>query len=257
MYTQQISIKVNDESKLEEAYSAFDFLVHTYITNSQIWGREWPIYVQGDTIIAVVKSPEEDSLTAYSSKYLPMRLEHLKELCGNNIEIKLLGKEYAPEPVCACAKSDYYFLITHWQSVEPPVKCGTCLSTVPLYKVQGFNEEANDNLHYWDENFKACEALLMHGDVGGEFSLDETNNVASPLSVMGREVCSEIEKRSNTTTYYFLPNNVESTVDNELDSLCPSCGGQWLVTQPLPNNIFNYKCDNCRLVSTFSTNIQG
>jgi predicted nucleic acid-binding Zn ribbon protein len=258
MYTHQISIQVADETNLPDAVSEFEFLLAAYRSSGQILGKYDRIFVKDNRITVVVNTQEEDSLAiGYNNYYVNLRIERLDELCGNAIEIVPLGLSHDHEEACQCVKSDFYLLITDLVSIDSPVKCGTCFDVVPMYKLPAYYEHGYAPVLDWENNYQACDRLQIQCEVGEEWALEQMGNPNSELSVQGREICSVIEEKTSTPTYYYLHNVKETTVEEELDSVCPACKTPWLLTQPLAGGIFPFKCDNCRLVSTFSTNLQG
>ncbi|UPT66954.1 MAG: Zn-ribbon-containing protein [Sphingobacteriales bacterium JAD_PAG50586_3] len=258
MFTHQISIQVKQGVDLAEAVSQFTSLIGSYYQNGQVLHKQLNTYGEDGLITYVAETQEEDSLNAkYNNELIKMRIGLLEEHCGNKLEIKLLGKSHEEVAVCNCNQRDFYLLIADHSSVDSPVKCGACFDVIPLYKLPPHNESGYYEILAWEQNYKGVDTLQINGHAGEEWATEQISNPNSELSIQGRAVCSAIEQNTSVKTYYYLHNGKETTVEEELDAVCPACKTPWLLSQPLAGGIFPFKCDNCRLVSTFSSNIKG
>lgn len=258
MFTHQLSIQVKPGADVAEAVSQFTSLIGSYYQNGQVLHKHLNTYGADGLITYIAETQEEDSLDAkYNNQFVKMRIGLLEEHCGNKLDVKLLGKSHEEVAVCNCPKSDFYLLIADFNSVDSPVKCGTCFDVVPLYKLPAHAESGYYDVLAWEQNYKAVDTIQINSHAGEEWALEQMSNPNSELSVQGRAVCTVIEQNTSTHTYYYLHNEKETTVEEELDSVCPACKTPWLLTQPLAGGIFPFKCDNCRLLSTFSVNLQG
>ncbi len=258
MYIYQISITADDKALQAGALEEFERLVDSYLTSGQRVGQQRHSYVSNGRLVAQVYTHEEQSLhKQYNNLYVNLRTESLERLCNATVEVNQVGTEAEVMPVCTCAKSNFYLLITEHNSIASPIKCGTCFDVVPMYKLPPLFDNGYYPLLSWESNYQACDGLQQNGIVGEAWALEQMENPNSELSVEGREVCTSIEQSTQTPTYYFMRNSKESTIEQELDSICPACRQPWLLTQPLAGGIFPFKCDNCRLISAFSSNIVG
>lgn len=256
MFIYQLSISIPDNKILPEAFEQFEFLLASYRSNGQTLGAENTCYIKDGSLIAVVHTHEQSSLNKEQNNlYVNLRIENLEALCGTVLAINLLGDIAEEASVCTCATSDFYFLITEHNSIHSPIKCGTCFEVVPLYKLPPYYEHGYTQVVAWQTNYQACDVLQQNGEVGEEWAIGQMENPNSELSINGRSIAAGIEQQSGIDTYYYLHNSKETTVTEELDSVCPACQQEWLLMQPLAGGIFPFKCDNCRLISTFSSNI--
>ncbi|MGL5288022.1 MAG: DUF2310 family Zn-ribbon-containing protein, partial [Aeromonas sp.] len=73
----------------------------------------------------------------------------------------------------------------------------------------------------------------------------------SRLYRRGSDLAKRLEALSAIPTYYYLYRVGGISGAQERARLCPSCGGEWALTEPL-HQIFDFKCDQCRLVSNLS-----
>jgi predicted nucleic acid-binding Zn ribbon protein len=258
MYTHQLSIKVADAANIADAFSEFEFLLASYRSSGQILGTEFNAFIDNGNISSIVRTHEEDSLSSqYNNFYVKLRTERLEELCSNKMMVERKGQLHDTATVCNCAKSDFYMLIADHSVVDSPVKCGTCFEVVPLYKLPAYYEHGFGPVLTWEANYQACDTLQINAEVGEEWATEQMSNPNSELSINGRSIAAGIEQNTGINTYYYLHNAKETTVEDELDSKCPACTNDWLLMQPLAGGIFPFKCDNCRLISTFSSGLQG
>lgn len=258
MYTHQISIQVANLKNLPDAFNAFEFLLASYKNNGQILGNAIHAFIDDSRIVSVVQTHEENSLSAlHKNYYTDLRIKGLEEVCGNTLQIALLGGLEGEQRVCTCAKSEFYLLITEHTAVASPIKCGTCFEVVPLYKLPPVFDHTYYPVLHWENNYHACDTLQTNGGVGEDWAIEQLSNPNSELSIQGRGLCAGIEQQTATPTFYYLHNAKETTVADELDSVCPACKTPWLLMKPLAGGVFPFQCNNCRLISSFSTNIMG
>lgn len=256
MYTFEISIKVSNNKHFAEALDQFILLSGSYRGSGQTVGRDTKRYYADGVIAEVVYCHELTSLNIeYNNYYVNLRKGLLEELCGNELQFKQLGSIAEDLPVCNCTKSDFYLLTTNYVSQCSPIKCGSCFEVIPLYKLPAYYDYGYQPVLSWETNYQSCDSLQMNCEVGEEWALEQMQDPGSELSQLGRGICSKIEEQASTPTYYYLHNYRELTVEEQIDSLCPSCNGEWLLMQPLADGMFNYRCDSCRLLSSFSPNI--
>ena len=74
---------------------------------------------------------------------------------------------------------------------------------------------------------------------------------ASRLQRRGSDLARRLEGLCGIPTYYYLYRVGGLSAAGEKARPCPSCGGEWALAAPL-HEIFDFKCDPCRLVSTLS-----
>jgi predicted nucleic acid-binding Zn ribbon protein len=82
----------------------------------------------------------------------------------------------------------------------------------------------------------------------------------SELAQQGRNLCRRIEIGTGIPTYYYLA-RYWAREKGEEDRLCPGCGNMWKVEglKELPERFyhFDFRCDNCRLVSHLGVSLDG
>jgi predicted nucleic acid-binding Zn ribbon protein len=122
---------------------------------------------------------------------------------------------------------------------------------VPLYKLEHFTQSEKCDILRWEKNYKACDDLQLGCEVGERWATKQMSDHKSQLSKQGIAVCNKISELTGVPTYYYLFNYKQISAQKDKSRKCPSCNGKWLLKEPLLN-FYNFKCDKCRLVSTFS-----
>ena len=86
-------------------------------------------------------------------------------------------------------------------------------------------------------------------------AIEELTDYHSDLSRRGTDICKRIEYLTDIPTYYYLYRVGGESLSQEQQRRCPGCSQKWSQPQPI-HNIFDFKCDNCRLVSNLSWDFQ-
>lgn len=258
MYTFQITIKLNVNVNRENALGYFSFLIDAYRSSGQVIDDAYHAHFTRDTLCNFITTHEQDSLEPkYDNLYVNKWRDKLEELCGNKVEIELLGK--LADISCKCTSASFYLLKTSYNNMSSPLKCGSCFNPVPLYKIPHYNDYGYHPILSWERYYQSCDHLWMGCAVGEHWSFEQMKSPASELSIIGREICTNIEKATGVPTYYFLYDSAhfdeDRTMAQENAKKCPSCSGEWLLSVPLGDNDYHFKCDNCRLVSQIADGV--
>lgn len=253
MFVFEISLKFKKESK-KEIIDNFWCFTASLLNNGQILNGLRVITESNDKIIVTVICPEINSLeTEFSDKYVISDLNKLEEISEEKTKIKLIGKDAELNDIKniqCCQKTTFYILHTHFFKIDSPIYCGNCFKSIPLYKI--LKEQSNGVLA-WQESYKACDWLQLSCSVGEKFGLKEMSNFNSNLTKDALGVCETIEQVTGKPVFYYLFNYRNISHKKDLNRKCPSCGGEWLLKKEL-HNLFNFKCEKCKLLSAFTCN---
>nr|WP_315402725.1 DUF2310 family Zn-ribbon-containing protein [uncultured Sphingobacterium sp.] len=254
MFIQKISIIIKTKVNKDKLYDEFNLLLSYYRGNGQTQGNIESQYIKRNKIVSLPYTLEKKSLSKkYNNKYVQDQIDKIEKLSGSRISIKNLGKtssEY--KKPCICCKSEFYILITNYISIHSPLTCGTCNKSVPLYKLPKFYDFGYMPILSWETNYQACDSLQMNCEVGERWSLNQMQETKSPLSKQGLDICKQIEEQTTIPTFYHLYNYRKNSGDDK-NRLCPNCKKKWTLKTQL-HNLYDFKCDNCRIISTISTN---
>lgn len=251
MYIQKIEIQINSKVDKDELIDDFGILMSYYRGNGQTQGKIESQYIKANRIVCLPFTVERNSLDSrYNNFYVNKQISKIEELCKSKFKFSTVGKTYdSYKTPCTCKKSDFYILITNFLTIQPPLTCGKCNSYVPLYRLPEYYDYGYMPILSWETNYISCDSLQMNCEVGERWALNQMQKPNSRLSKQGLNICFTIEKLTGIPTYYYLHNYSKvRTTDN-----CPNCKENWVLQQKI-HDFYDYKCDNCRLVSTISFN---
>lgn len=190
---------------------------------------------------------EIDSLSEkYSNKYTTQFLKEVNERSIKFSELIYIGENYDVENCCTCKSSSHYILATDCLSNAPPILCGDCQKSVPLYKFPKtyYNLEYYDLLG-WQKVYQSCDRQFLER-IGGHYGYKMMHNVDSALSKEALRYCRVLEEKVNKPFYYFLFNYY-----NKNKLFCPKCGKLWInqKIETIYKVHYDCVCHRCRLVS--------
>ena len=113
----------------------------------------------------------------------------------------------------------------------------------------------HDGIKFWRADYQSCDTLQMGCTVGEKFGERELFRHDSSLSAQGIAICNTIAKETGIATFYYLLRSKGRNLTNEKKRKCPSCGGDWLLEEPL-HDLFDFKCDRCRLLSNIAFSVR-
>lgn len=254
MYLFEISVNIENKEKKEEIVSLLWNLISSWLHNGQIINKDVQLFYTNLSINFIVYCPESNSLDLkFANKYVLNDYNKLIEVSGESLIKRLLGKEvdYIETDFDECClKAEFYILFTHMFSEKSPICCGECRDSIPLYRII---KDKNIGILTWQDNYKSCDTLQINSRAGEKFGLKEMTNFDSSLTKQGLEVCKELELILNKPVFYYLFNYRNIPYKKDIKRKCPVCNGEWILNEPL-HNIFNFKCDKCKLLSSFTCN---
>ncbi len=268
MYTAQISLTKHPNPPTEEDdfldenghywYGDEDDLlgiIGCLHNNGQVIGTEYPMIEQDNKIIAFANIAEENSLDKkYHNKYVKKELDKL----GDRLAFTILGKDPASSDVCQCKNNQqrqFLLLYTTFLSIESPIDCGNCELPVPLYKLPKVYDYSDEHLDIicWQKDYQSYDRLQMHC-VTEDFCLQQLGDINSEFTTSSLELRQNMAKSCGIPVYYYLYKHYGESLESEQQRKCPSCGGDWKLETPYRN--FDFKCDNCYLLSNIAFDLK-
>ncbi len=245
--------QVHDTDQVQEI---IQFLLGALRMNGQVLGREFPVAIDADSYRSYLLIPEEDSLD--KSRANVYVLKWLTKLDDLKIEYswKVLGIESDGDSVCKCVRPKFYMLYTTYISLEPPIRCGDCFESIPLYRLPVTSSGEYVDIITWESDYKACDTLQMNCATGEHFGTLQISRHNSSLSKRGIDICNHITVSTGIPTYYYLLKSSGRGMKAEQTRKCPSCGGEWLLQEPL-HGLFDFRCDQCRLLSNVAWSVRS
>jgi len=256
MYTQEISIDIKTKKlDKDELIDEFNVLMSFYRANGQTQGKIASQYIKNDKIVCLPFTLEKNSLNKkFNNFYVNRQTKKIEDLCNSRLRYKTIGKSYdSYKSPCKCKRPSFYILVTNYITIESPLTCGTCFKSVPLYRLPIYYDHGYMPILSWETNYISCDSLQMNCEVGERWALNQMQEINSQLSKQGLEICRKIEELISIPTFYYL-NNYKKYKGDELTRPCPGCNKKWNLKTQL-NNRYDFKCDECKIISTISPNI--
>jgi predicted nucleic acid-binding Zn ribbon protein len=254
MYIQKLSIDIKTNTNKDELIEEFGLLMAYYRAHGQTQGKIESQYINHNSIVCLPFTHKKNALNKKNNNfYVNRQSKKLEKLCNSKLSYKTVGKTYESyKTPCKCKRSDFFILITNYISIDSPLTCGTCFKSVPLYRLPVYYDHGYMPILSWETNYISCDSLQMNCEVGENWALNQMQEIKSQLSKQGLEICRKIEELTSIPTFYYL-HNYKKYKGDQLTRPCPSCTKKWNLKTQL-NNQYDFKCDNCRIISTISPN---
>jgi predicted nucleic acid-binding Zn ribbon protein len=255
MYIAEVRFEMKEES--EDGGDSILTLASMWRAYGQVVGQEFPAVSTNNVYRLILMVPKEDSLEAcHDGQYVTWAKSRLIEEGIQGPFISILGEDPFMMDACDCSKRSSFILYTSYSSLEPTLRCGDCFGPVPRYEITDTQPPKSlfDQIRGWESDYQACDSLQMGCSTGEKFGLREISNYDSSLSKRGREICDIITATEGIPTYYYLHRYRGRSKASERRRKCPSCGGEWLLGEQL-HELFDFKCDRCRLLSNIALSI--
>jgi predicted nucleic acid-binding Zn ribbon protein len=255
MYLAEISFSLKQKFNREVVEDAIYSLLSSLRMNGQILGEEISIASKNQGYVAYQKLPLSNAMDIRNAnKYVMKGFEKLKEN-GVSLSLSIIGEKVESDLICECKHRNSLLLFTNYLSIESPLRCGDCFGIIPLYQIPRTYDDEYYNIISWQSAYKACDGLQMGCAAGEQFGTREISRLDSSLSRRGIEICNQITDLTGMPTYYYLYLYNDQKLAVEEKRKCPSCGGEWLLKEPL-HDLFDFKCDQCRLLSNISWSVR-
>jgi predicted nucleic acid-binding Zn ribbon protein len=251
MYVAKVEFRCSDSIDSDLLYERIDSLLHALRQNGQTCGREYPIAITLDGVMAMVMLPAADALDeSHHNSYVRRDIARFCEIEVNGPYFSLIGEDMAGE-VCECLSPSSYILYTYYVALDSPLRCGDCFDPIPLYRIPPTYEDEYYNIICWQSDYQSCDSLQMNCRTLERAATRQISDPSSSLSQQGRALCQQIEALTGKPAYYHLYRSTGRRRSAELKRVCPACDQPWLLDQPWHR--FDFKCEPCRLVSTLGS----
>lgn len=256
MYGAELCFQSSTDQLPHDVLEIAGALVHALRMNGQVCGSEFPDAFYQDRYIVHAFIPEESALAPERhNKHVRRDLERLAEAGVTRPRLTVLGEETGAG-VCRCQSPSTYLLFREPLSLESPLRCGNCFSPVPLYRVPPTYDGEYYDVICWQSDHASCSRLGLNCRVALRAVTSELSRVGSNLSQDGLSICNKIHASTSIPVYYHLDRYYGRSYKRELERQCPLCGGAWLLERPW-HGWFDFRCDQCRLVSTIALSLRS
>lgn len=250
MYVCSLTFDCFDDIDINTAQSCISALLDAYRYNGQIIGREFPITLTNSQFKVTVVCPEKDALAVQNNnREVLMKLDSLVAFDLSVPSFELQGLECQSDFSDICEQPQALVLYSTFVQSCSPVRCLEHFSPVPLYKLP---EGVRYDLVKWQETHAACDQIQMNELTSAEAQVVEQLSMPnSQLMQQGRGIANRISAELNIPVYLYLYRVGGDSLELERKRVCPSCDGEWLLPEPM-FELFDFKCNNCNLVSNIS-----
>ena len=251
MYAAKLRFDISGELSDYATDAVLDLLC-VWQKNGQLVDYVCPVTRLKKALVAYVLLPDDDSLAIqHSNQYGSSCLAQLAAAGLKSPKITSLGFSAGLLSACRCKVRQSQILFTTYLIRGSPLRCGDCFQPIPLYLTPHTEDHDYSNLLQWAADCAACDTLQMHCTVGELFAERQLANVDSQLSLRGRHICRAITNATGVSTYYFLMKSRARSFAAEERRMCPCCGNNWRLEEPL-HEIFDFRCDDCALLSNIA-----
>lgn len=236
--------KTFDKPEIDKFDNEMQWFIVSLSHNGQILSAYQNTVKYADHYACRVVALEKDSLNEkYNNKYTIKFLGNVKEMSLKPPELIWIGENYDIEDGCLCEAPSHYILCAHYADEAPPILCGDCQKSVPLYKFpKTYDNSEYYDLLSWQKVYQACDRQFFNG-IGERYGYKMMHNPNSALSKEALQYCEFLEEKVGKPFYYFL-----FTYYRKNKPFCPKCGESWKNSEG-DRIWYDYVCHKCRLVS--------
>ena len=240
----KMTFKPITEEGRKDTVEKINHLLHLLYLNGQMIGDRI-IEAYDECYVARVITTDDDSLDCrYYNSYI------LQELANFEIDYEILCDDPLATDCCHCGEHSYYLLAVNPDDSSSPIYCGDCGKEIPLIRIPYlYQEKEHSSILGFQGMYQAVDRLWMDS-LSDRFSKRQITDHKSQLNKVGRDICSELEKKVGKPVYYMLGNPIggwyEFEKNNKVLSSCPKCGGNIIKSNGYFDAFLNL-CHDCRL----------
>lgn len=252
MYQAQLSFECFQDTTMSAAERAILAVIDTLRYNGQIIGREFPTCLDEGAFHTRVVCPALDALhPKFFSPQIKHAMNDLAEAGLLRPKVKQLGRDLFSDESAPEHQPSWQVLYTNYLQSCSPLRCGDHFLPIPLYRIPAVANGDQKQIIKWQEDWAACDQLQMNGSVNEHPSLQEIGSSTSRLFQRGWDLTKRIGYLTKVPTYLYLYRVGGASLQEEQVRCCPVCNKPWRLDTPL-HDIFDFKCDDCQLVSNLS-----
>lgn len=256
MYLAELTFKVIADTSFSRAEAAIRAFSEALIFNGNILGRELPTAWQQDRFSSRLVIPAPDALQrAHLSSRAQQAEQQLMAAGLGYPQLQVLGMDIMSQHSSNSA-AEALVLFTTFNDNCSPLRNLADLAPVPLYQLQPAKGGDHESLIRWQIQFQALdEVQQQQSRVLKKTAENSLQQYHSALNQQGRQLAGNLSRGNGLPVYYALYSGSSKNCAAEATKPCPGCGDNWRLAQPLLA-IFDFKCDNCRLLSNIAWECQ-
>lgn len=252
MWVCELQFDCYQDTQLNQVESAIRQYLDALRYNGQILGREFPTSMHAGWLSSRVVCPEQDSLhPRYHSRQVELAISGLHQAGLTSPKVTRKGQDLNSDTTDHCPERAWQLLYTTYLHSCSPLRCGEHFAPIPLYQIPAVANGDSKQVLKWQEDWEACDQLQMNGSILEHAAVLEISTPDSRLSQRGRDLARRIEHVTKVPTFYYLYRVGGDSLAAERDRPCPGCGQDWRLSEPL-HDIFDFRCEPCRLISNLS-----
>lgn len=252
-FTFEIVLDLSQTGYQAEVTEYLEHLVSCFADAQQIVHDDIAFVHAENTLRVSVTCPEADALevkncTIYGKQWI----EKIEQTLKMPVQFIPTGRDPRYEAYTAQEKPPFYVL---YGNRLFPLVYGGSDDFVPLYKIPfTYHDGACYNdVQFWNNNYGRMYGLWFSGE-WERYAQRQMQDPHTALSRQGRAVCQRIETVTGVPTFYFLFNYRRRTPAQDRAWKCPLCGKNWLLEGAEPTDTFAFRCEDDRIVSSFTIN---
>ena len=253
MFVTELRFECFADTTITAAEKAINGLLEALRANGQVLGREFAVAFNDGEFRVRLLTPEKTSLQhKFNSPWVKKALAELTDAKLLAPREKLIGQDINSE-VSNLDTPSWQVLYTSYVHMCSPVRSGDNLLPIPLYRLPATFNGDHKRVIRWQSEWQACDELQMAAATQAEFAaLKELSEPSSDLFRRGWDLRGRIEYLTKIPTYYYLYRVGGQSLASELTRPCPRCGNpDWKLDEPLLD-LFQFRCEPCRIVSNIS-----
>lgn len=246
----------NDSSKLEDL--AESYLATLFGSGQLLHGDSYLTWTKGRLNSHVILAGREACEMRYHSKYGKTMLKQIIRIFGKAPGWKIIDDE-ANKPSPTLKSVPFIYLFTTALNWASPLCRGDGKFRIPAFKLP-LTHEQKERLYCWQRSYQLHDNLWLDSGALEIQAYRQLADIDSELTKEGRELCQIVETATKVPTFYYLM-RYWGRPKAEENRLCPGCGREWR-TIPAETSLkkfwlFDFKCDECRLVSHIGVSFDG
>lgn len=253
MFVTELRFECFADTTISAAEKAINQLLEAYRANGQVLGREFAVAFNNGEFRVRLLTPENNSLAhKYHSPWVKKALTELTDAKLLAPREKLIGQDINSEASNIDTPS-WQLLYTSYVHMCSPLRSGDNLLPIPLYRIPATFNGDHKRIIRWQSEWQACDELQMAAATKAEYAaLEELSSPDSDLFRRGWDLRGRIEYLTKIPTYYYLYRVGGQDLVSEMSRHCPCCGNKdWKLDTPLLD-MFQFRCEPCRIVSNLS-----
>ncbi|WP_333606556.1 DUF2310 family Zn-ribbon-containing protein [Arsukibacterium sp.] len=258
MYLAELRFKIIADTQLALAEQAIRGYLEALIFNGQVLGREFPTALQQTAFVSRVVIPQTTALHRHC--HSQQGLQQLQRLASAGLgypQLTVLGEDLMSQHTSPTEAPAALIMFSTFADNCSILRCIEHFAPVPLYRFAPVDAIDHQPLIRWQIQFQALDEIQSQQNrVLPKVAENSLQQLHSKLNRQGRSLANAISQRNKLPVYYALYSGSSSNCATEAAKPCPGCAAPWRLAEPL-HQIFDFKCEQCRLLGNIAWDCQA